>query len=80
MIVTEPKAFGAQGYCTSPENPGARYFIRVKWEDMEPTGGRIEWDICSEEEGKEAAAQGIEVVSVKKDLPGLPGGQATDGT
>jgi hypothetical protein len=45
MTVTEPKAFGAQGYVQmTGENgqPGDRAYYRAKWEDMEYVG-RAEW-------------------------------------
>jgi hypothetical protein len=45
MVVTEPKAFGAQGYvqCTGEngEMGGCAYY-RAHWDEMEPVG-RAEW-------------------------------------
>lgn len=45
MIITEPKAFGAQGVVFVPgargEMPG-QAFYRAKWEEMELVG-RAEW-------------------------------------
>ena len=37
MIVTEPKSWGAQGFCTSPADKGF-YYYRCKFEDMEFIG------------------------------------------
>lgn len=48
MVVTEPKAWGAQGYCASPEHPGGLFFYRCKFENMEYIG-KAEW-IRKEEE------------------------------
>jgi hypothetical protein len=42
MVVTEPKSFGAQGYVKNAGSSGLA-FIRVKFEDMEPTGGHVQW-------------------------------------
>ncbi len=50
MVVTEPKPWGAQGYCTSPEKPGSAFYCRVKFENMEPTGGRASWVFGMDEE------------------------------
>lgn len=45
MVVTEVKAWGAQGYICMPgtrgEPPGAAYY-RAKWEEMEYVG-RAQW-------------------------------------
>jgi hypothetical protein len=44
MLVTEPKAFGAQGFVSMPaargELPG-RAYLRPKWEDMEYVGRAV---------------------------------------
>lgn len=45
MVVTEPKAFGAQGYIQGlGENgqPGGQYYYRANWDEMEPVGW-AEW-------------------------------------
>lgn len=45
MVVTEPKAFGAQGYVQAPGadgQPGGQAYYRAKWEEMEPVG-MAEW-------------------------------------
>lgn len=43
MTVTEPKAFGAQGFVQAlgeaRDAPGGQAYYRAKWEEMEPTGG-----------------------------------------
>jgi hypothetical protein len=41
MVVTEPKAWGAQGYVTVP-GMGLAYY-RCPFALMEPTGGRVPW-------------------------------------
>ena len=41
MVVTEPKAFGAQGYVKGlgqNGEPGGQAYYRAKWEEMEPVG------------------------------------------
>ena len=48
MVVSEPKPWGAQGYVQSlgqDEKPGGQAYYRVKWDDMEPTGGMAAWVI-----------------------------------
>lgn len=43
MVVTEPKEWGAMGYCVGPEKGGkALYYYRVKHEKMVLIG-RAEW-------------------------------------
>jgi hypothetical protein len=45
MTVTEPKAFGAQGFICMPQKRGeipGQAYARVKWEDMEFIG-HAEW-------------------------------------
>lgn len=45
MVVTEPKAFGAQGYIQSPQKRGETpltAYYRAKWEEMELVG-HAEW-------------------------------------
>lgn len=48
MVVTEPKPWGAQGYVQSlgeaADAPGGQAYYRAKWEEMEPTGGRVRWE------------------------------------
>jgi hypothetical protein len=60
MTVTEPKAWGAQGYVQAlgeDEQPGGQAFIRIKWEDMEFVG-RAPWVAGSivEDLGRETEA------------------------
>ena len=46
MVVTEPKTFGAQGYVQSlgdRSTPGGQAYYRAKWDEMESTGGHVEW-------------------------------------
>lgn len=49
MVVTDPKPWGAMGYVKNAGTSGLAY-IRVKWEDMEPTGGMVVWAASSESE------------------------------
>lgn len=42
VVVTEVKPWGIQGYVQSAGVPGQQY-IRLKWEDIEPTGGKAVW-------------------------------------
>lgn len=42
VTVTELKAFGIQGYVQSAGVPGQQY-IRLKFADIEPTGGKAVW-------------------------------------
>lgn len=45
MVVTIPKAFGAQGYVQglgTDGNPGGQAYYRARWEEMEPVG-MVEW-------------------------------------
>ena len=45
MVVTEPKAFGAQGYIATPrsrDEPPAMAYYRAKWDEMELVG-HAEW-------------------------------------
>lgn len=41
VIISEIKSFGIQGYTSVPKGRDA--YIRLKWEDFEPTGGKAEW-------------------------------------
>jgi hypothetical protein len=41
MVVSEPKSFGAMGYCASPEESGLFYY-RCSFENMEFIG-HAEW-------------------------------------
>lgn len=43
VVVSEVKAFGIQGYTHVPRSQGDA-FIRLKWADIETTGGRAVWD------------------------------------
>jgi hypothetical protein len=46
MVVTEPKAWGAQGYVQSlgeDGKPGGQAYYRAKWAEMQYTYGRAEW-------------------------------------
>lgn len=43
MIVTEPKSWGAQGYCAAPDSPGpALAYYRLKFENGVRVG-KAEW-------------------------------------
>lgn len=45
MVVTEPKAWGAQGYVQAlgkDGEPGGQAYYRAKWDEMEPVGA-AEW-------------------------------------
>ena len=42
VVVTEPKEWGVMGYVQSAGVPGQQY-IRLKFEDIEPTGGKAVW-------------------------------------
>lgn len=48
MVVTEPKAWGAQGYVTVPGKDGLAYY-RVKFEDAHKVG-RAEWVFHEEQD------------------------------
>ena len=46
MVVTEPKPWGAQGYVQVPGTggkPGGQAYYRARWEEMESTGGGVQW-------------------------------------
>lgn len=42
VVVTEVREWGVQGYIQSAGAPGQAY-IRLKWEDIEPTRGKAVW-------------------------------------
>lgn len=42
VVVSEIKSFGIQGYTHVPR--GGDAFVRLKWSDIEPTGGSAVWD------------------------------------
>ncbi len=42
LVVTEAKSWGVQGYVKNAGSAG-QAFYRVKWADMEPTGGKVVW-------------------------------------
>lgn len=44
VVVTEVKSWGIQGYVQSAGVPGQQY-IRLTWDDIEPTGGVAVWII-----------------------------------
>lgn len=54
MVVTEPKAFGAQGYVQglggSRDTPVGQAYYRAGWEEMEETGGFAPWVVMSHSE------------------------------
>jgi hypothetical protein len=53
MVVTEPKAFGAQGYVQAlgaRDAPGGQAYYRANWDEMEPTGGLAPWIIARSED------------------------------
>lgn len=41
VVVSEVKAWGIQGYTSMPRQGDA--YIRLKWGEFEPTGGRAIW-------------------------------------
>jgi hypothetical protein len=43
FVVTEVKSWGASGYVPSNPPTVGVFPYRVKWEDMEPTGGKVLW-------------------------------------
>lgn len=49
MVVSEPKAFGAQGYVqglgSNGQSAGQAYY-RASWEEMELTGGAAPWVVA----------------------------------
>jgi hypothetical protein len=45
LVVDEPKPWGCQGYVQNAGQEGQAY-VRVKWEDMEPTGGMAQWVVA----------------------------------
>lgn len=54
MVVSEPKAFGAQGYVQglgANEEPAGQAYYRAKWEEMEPTDGMAVWVVGSAADG-----------------------------
>lgn len=54
MVVTEPKAFGAQGFVQglgSREEMGGQAYYRATWAEMEPTGGQAQWMPAGEGDG-----------------------------
>ena len=48
VVVTEPKRFGMQGYVQNAGSDGQAY-VRLKFEDIEPTGGHVEWIVGGNE-------------------------------
>lgn len=51
MTVTEPKAWGAQGYVQAlGENgkPGGQAYYRAIWDEIDVTGGRNPWRVGSQ--------------------------------
>ena len=49
LVVTETRVWGVQGYVQAlgagSEAPGGQAYIRLTWEQIEPTGGRAVWVI-----------------------------------
>lgn len=48
FVVSEPKVFGAQGYVQAlgqDRQQGGQAYYRATWEEMEPTGGWVAWDV-----------------------------------
>jgi hypothetical protein len=46
MVVTEPKAWGAQGYVQAwgaEGSEGGQAYYRAAWSEMAPTGGTAVW-------------------------------------
>lgn len=54
MVVTEPKAFGAQGYVQglgeAGDASGGQAYYRATWAEMEETGGFAPWVVMSHSE------------------------------
>lgn len=48
VVVTEVRPWGIQGYTTIPR--GGNAFIRLKYEDIEQTRGRVVWALPRDEE------------------------------
>ena len=49
FVVSEAKAFGAQGYVQGlGENgePGGQAYYRASWNELEETGGKVPWEIA----------------------------------
>lgn len=46
VVVTELRDWGVQGYVQSAGVPGQQY-IRLKWDDIEPTGGMAVWWVAA---------------------------------
>lgn len=42
VVVSEVKPWGVQGYTHVPRQGDA--YIRLTWDQFEPTGGRVVWD------------------------------------
>lgn len=42
VVVDDVKEWGVQGYTHIPR--GGDAYIRLKWEEIEPTGGKVVWD------------------------------------
>ena len=49
VVVTELKEWGIQGYVQSAGVPGQQY-IRLKWKDIENTGGKAVWVVGGNDE------------------------------
>ena len=50
MVVTETKSWGAQGYVQGLGKgglPGGQAYFRAPWDQMERTGGVVEWAVGS---------------------------------
>lgn len=58
-VVVEPRDWGAlcyiQGVGKTFEESTGQYYLRIKWEDFETTGGLAPWIIDNREEGAESA-------------------------
>lgn len=53
MVVSEPKAFGAQGYIQpigeNRDTPAEGWcYYRANWDEMERTGGRVVWMVSGD--------------------------------
>lgn len=50
LVVTEVKGFGCQGYIQavgdSFKEAGGQCYLRPRWNQMEPTGGRAPWMVA----------------------------------
>ena len=51
MVVTEPKAWGAQGYIQNAGPEAGQAYYRCEFEHIEPTGGIACWTVAGAHDG-----------------------------